>query len=388
MIKKLHLVSVLALFTIFGYSQNVVIPDANFKAYLVSNTEINTNGDSEIQESEAIAFTGTMSCSSLGINSAEGIEAFVNVATLFFSNNSLTSIDVTSNTVLKTLIVTNNNLTSINVSQNLLLIHLFVGHNNLTNLDISQNTNLQYLDTQYSTISSLDVSNNSELIGLILENCPLEEIDISNNANIDYLSLQNTELSELDISNLSNLSDLNVRYTDINCIEVNRKYNINKPPIEWRTWKAYLSYDCSSIAVFTDRKFKKCLVSDPTVNLNGDNEIQIAEAQNFSGTLNCDDSMYSDITKVESLKYFLNASSLRTNPTDASKIEIYPNPFHSKLVVKALQQNTQTRIYDFYGKLVLSTSDNVINTSHLANGIYIITMTSETEITTKKMIKQ
>ena len=40
------------------YGQNVNIPDANFKAYLVGNTDINTNEDSEIQISEANAFSG------------------------------------------------------------------------------------------------------------------------------------------------------------------------------------------------------------------------------------------------------------------------------------------------------------------------------------------
>ena len=46
--------------TLFG--QNVYIPDANFKAYLVGNSDINTNGDTEIQLSEASAFTGTIDC--------------------------------------------------------------------------------------------------------------------------------------------------------------------------------------------------------------------------------------------------------------------------------------------------------------------------------------
>lgn len=36
-------------------SCNVIIPDVNFKAYLVGNTLINTNGDSEIQCTEASA---------------------------------------------------------------------------------------------------------------------------------------------------------------------------------------------------------------------------------------------------------------------------------------------------------------------------------------------
>ena len=42
-------------------AQIVNIPDVNFKAYLVGNSSINTNLDSEIQVSEATAFTGTVS---------------------------------------------------------------------------------------------------------------------------------------------------------------------------------------------------------------------------------------------------------------------------------------------------------------------------------------
>ena len=42
--------------------QNVYIPDANFKNYLVNNSAINTNGDGEIQVSEASAFTDTINC--------------------------------------------------------------------------------------------------------------------------------------------------------------------------------------------------------------------------------------------------------------------------------------------------------------------------------------
>ena len=50
-IKKLLLI--LFCLAMVGFGQNVNIPDANFKAYLVGNTAINTNGDAEIQVSEA-----------------------------------------------------------------------------------------------------------------------------------------------------------------------------------------------------------------------------------------------------------------------------------------------------------------------------------------------
>jgi hypothetical protein len=41
-------------------AQDVNIPDVNFKAALVENTEINTNLDTEIQVTEAEAFSGTI----------------------------------------------------------------------------------------------------------------------------------------------------------------------------------------------------------------------------------------------------------------------------------------------------------------------------------------
>ena len=58
------------------FAQNVNIPDANFKAALVGNSAINTNMDTEIQTSEATAFTGGMNAGSLAIADLTGIEAF------------------------------------------------------------------------------------------------------------------------------------------------------------------------------------------------------------------------------------------------------------------------------------------------------------------------
>ena len=59
-----------------GFGQ-VYIPDANFKAYLVGNSAINTNGDSEIQVSEATAFNGAIFCSNMSISDLTGIESFI-----------------------------------------------------------------------------------------------------------------------------------------------------------------------------------------------------------------------------------------------------------------------------------------------------------------------
>ena len=90
--KKLLLV-LLAL-PMLGFGQNVTIPDAIFKAYLVGNTNINTNGDNQIQVSEAAAFTGTIDCSYDNISNLTGIEAFTALTILYCYNNQLSSLDV------------------------------------------------------------------------------------------------------------------------------------------------------------------------------------------------------------------------------------------------------------------------------------------------------
>ena len=85
------------------FGQNVYIPDANFKACLISKPSINTNGDTEIQFSEASAFSGAMYCGNMGISNLIGIEQFTNLTELFCPGNELESIDVTSNVFLEKL---------------------------------------------------------------------------------------------------------------------------------------------------------------------------------------------------------------------------------------------------------------------------------------------
>jgi hypothetical protein len=56
--KMLALLLTILLVPFLLRAQIVHIPDANFKAALVGNSSINTNGDDEIQVSEAEAYDG------------------------------------------------------------------------------------------------------------------------------------------------------------------------------------------------------------------------------------------------------------------------------------------------------------------------------------------
>ncbi|WP_121049109.1 T9SS type A sorting domain-containing protein [Lacinutrix venerupis] len=125
------------------YAQ-INIPDANFKAYLVGDPTINTNGDSEISVAEAQAFTGTISATSLGITDLTGIEAFVNITTLEVYSNILTSLDVSNNTNLTRLHCANNQITTIDVSGIPTLNQIHCQNNQLVELNLANGNNANF----------------------------------------------------------------------------------------------------------------------------------------------------------------------------------------------------------------------------------------------------
>ena len=196
--KKLLLV--LLCLPMFGFGQNVNIPDANFKAYLVGHSLINTNGDSEIQLGEANSFSGLIQCMSMNIADLTGIEAFTNLNHLHVADNPLTSLDLSQNTALTGLAVNDNQLTNLDVSQNTALTTFICSGNQLTSLDVSQNTALIDLDCKDNQLTSLDVSQNTALELLLLSNNQLTTIDVSTNTALTFFSCRDNQLTSLDVS--------------------------------------------------------------------------------------------------------------------------------------------------------------------------------------------
>ena len=142
------------------HAQNVNIPDANFKAYLVGDPAINTNSDSEISVAEAQAFSGELLINGLSISDLTGIEEFINITRLDCYNNNLTSIDV---------------------SNNLALTRLHCSDNQIETLDISANT----------SITDIQCHNNGVLYELNIAN--------GNNSNINWMKAYGNSLSCIQI---------------------------------------------------------------------------------------------------------------------------------------------------------------------------------------------
>lgn len=190
----------LATFSLTSQAQNVTIPDANFKAYLVGNSAINTNGDAEIQVSEAAAFVGSIACSSLNISDLTGIEAFTGITGLYCANNQLTSLNVSANTELVSLYCFDNQIGNLDVSSNTALYELICYNNQLTSLDVSSNASLAMFICGNNQLTSLDVSSNANLIQIRCGNNSLNNLNVANgnNANItnaNFYALNNPNLT-------------------------------------------------------------------------------------------------------------------------------------------------------------------------------------------------
>lgn len=201
-------------------AQNVNIPDANFKAYLVGNTAINTNTDTEIQVSEAAAFTGMINVMNSNISDLTGIEAFPAITMLYCGINQLTSLDVSANTALTILECNNNQITSLDVSANTSLYYLACSTNQLTSLDVSNNLLLTDLNCAGNQLTSLNVSANTSLNELKCETNQLTSLNVSANTQLDVLSCSSNQLTSLNVSSNTQLKSLYCQLSQITSLDV------------------------------------------------------------------------------------------------------------------------------------------------------------------------
>ena len=214
-------------------SQNVYIPDANFKDYLLKSL-INKNNDEEIQFSEAAEFAGIIDVSNKKISDLTGIEEFTKLTVLKCHDNPLTTLDVSKNTALTVLWCNDNLLTTLDVSKNKKLTQLYCYFNQLTTLDVSNNEKLTQLLCFGNQLTTLDVSNknNKKLVGF----------DATGNPNLTCIQVDDVDYSK-DSWNNNNIDS-----------------------------EASFSTDCP--VYIPDANFKKYLVNEALINLNNDEEIQ------------------------------------------------------------------------------------------------------------------
>ncbi len=230
--KAITLLLTILTFTVYG--QDVNIPDANFKSLLLSNSAINTNNDTEIQLTEAQAFTGTINVNGNGkLNSQKildltGIEAFVNITKLFCYNNLITSLDVSKNTKLTELRCDSNRLNSLDVASNTTLVKLNISGNSISTIDITKNTALTEFVASGCSLSSLDITKNTQLLKLFIHYNNISTLDLSKNTSLTELGYSNNSLNSIDVSKNTRLEVLGVASNQLISLDVTKNINLRE----------------------------------------------------------------------------------------------------------------------------------------------------------------
>ncbi|QOD61544.1 T9SS type A sorting domain-containing protein [Polaribacter haliotis] len=200
----------------------VYIPDAKMKAALLADTVINSNGDAEIQVSEAEAITQPLDGVGLGILDLTGVEAFVNITGLNISNNNLTNLNLSKNTKLVSLNVANNQLTNLDISLLTQLENLVASENQLSTIDFSNNLEIASVNIGKNPFTNIDFSVNTKLSYLFINECGLNTLDVTNNTLLTFLGAYNNNLASIDVSKNNLLTYLGVFENKLTSIDVSK----------------------------------------------------------------------------------------------------------------------------------------------------------------------
>ncbi|MBQ4821720.1 matrixin family metalloprotease [Aquimarina sp. MMG016] len=203
------------------YCRYTAIPDTNFEAALEALGYDDISGDGQVP-TELIEVITSLDVRSLSITDLTGIEDFVALEQLYFSDNNISDVDISMLVNLQTLWGLANNLTTIDISNNLALSDIRMEENQLTTIDLSALTNLVILQVNDNQITSLDVSNSPSITRFRVYNNKLSTLDLSNNTVLQEVRVSGNELLTFNLQNgnNTNISTFGANGNFLSCILV------------------------------------------------------------------------------------------------------------------------------------------------------------------------
>jgi len=402
----------------FTLAQDPIVdfPDPNFKnALLQYYPDIDANNDGEIQVSEAEAYTGALVLFAVFpmISDLTGIEHFINITELDVGASAITTLDLSSNTLLEVvysdacqltsinvnncpglelLWCGNNYLTTLDVSNNSNLISLGINSNQLENIDLSNNTLLEELYCFNNQLTSLNLFSNTALKELLCDDNQLTKLNLNNNPNLEYLFCTGNQITSLNLSNNPELKEvfctdnqltiLNIKNghnTDITNFEAKQNPNltciqVDDPDYSTTNWTnidtgTTFSENCNyneCIVNIPDQNFKNALLTHtPTIDTNGDGEIQCDEAEAFTGSMFMIFKSISDMTGIDA---FVNMTNLYCGFNSIANLDVSNN---TQLEMLYCQNNqiTNLNINGLANLNFLFCSDNQLTTLDISTNV-------------------
>ena len=368
-----------------------LIPDSNFENKLISLGIESGTADGKILTSKVASLT-SLNVSQSSISNLTGIEAFVALKTLNCSNNRLTQLNVSKNTLLTSLECNNNQLTALNLSNNSALLTLEVSNNNIFGLDFSNNTALKSIRCYNNFISNINVSKQLALESLDFGYNRVQNIDLSFNVNLQSLLCNANSLQSLDLSknnklttmvaNINSLSSLNIKNGANNlfynsgslirfdnndylaCIQVDNVEEANARWSNQKNPKASFSTDCRPYTLIPDLNFENKLISLGIDSGAPDGKVLTTNIASIAN-LDLTDSSIKDLTGIED---FRELTGLYANKNQITTLDLSSNPKLTSLLVREnklenvnVRENTQLTNLSI-GKNKLTTLDLSQNT--------------------------
>lgn len=200
-------------------AQSIVFTDSNFKAILLAaNAQTNsniakdlagnpatidTNGDNEIQVSEALQISSISTAygAENTIQSFQGLEFFTNLREFQSIQSQITSINLTNNVNLTKLDVRSNNLTTLNLETNVNLKYLYIRDTQIATIVYNNLDQLEEIDLTNLPISSLAFSNFPQLRKVDCFNTNFSNLDFGNNPFFSALTCGSSSLTYVNIKN-------------------------------------------------------------------------------------------------------------------------------------------------------------------------------------------
>ncbi|CAL2082445.1 conserved hypothetical protein [Tenacibaculum sp. 190524A05c] len=196
------------------------IPDPNFESALNNLGYDDVVGDGKVPTSLIEAVT-VLDVSNQNISDLTGIQDFTALTDLNCEINTLTTLDVSTNSNLQKIVFDENNITTINFGANTNLNSIEGRYNQLSSIDITQNTGLTFINIRNNLFSSINVSNNTLLETINIRECTnVTSIDVSSNTNLKFLYLQDVGLTDIDITQNTLLEVITLERNNLSAIDV------------------------------------------------------------------------------------------------------------------------------------------------------------------------
>lgn len=329
------------------------IPDDAFEQHLIDQG-FDTDLDNYVLTVNIEGLT-SLNASSLGIADLTGIEDFVALEELYCSDNVLTSLDISQNTLLLVLECTDNQLAELTL--NTVLVSLICDNNELTSLDISQNPDLITLFCSNNQLSTLNVSASTNITHLNCSSNDLTNLNLGPNTNLFVLNASDNDLGTIDVTQNTGLTTLLVND------------NLLAPGLDLRNQSLLTTFNSTN-----------------NVNLVC---IEVADASAATAGVGIYATWLVDIltTYVDS-----GACALSSDEFEVLKkaVKVYPNPARENIFIATPNDITVEHIilYDIQGKRVLQaeTVKGGINVTGLRNGLYFMAIRTRDHTINKKVI--